>query len=683
MKNVNIEINVCGNAEKSTCTVNPPIQAGSHTCCHSDNGGGQEPGVSGVASVFGRTGVVTAQPGDYTADQITETTTRKFASLDEKAVWNAKQAELISGTTIRTLFGQSLLGSGDISPTPAQMGVAAADHTHTTADITDYTQKTKLLIHSSLEAGTGVTLSYNPANEKTIISAAGGGSGGGSGYIVAERLGATAGQNHAFSISPQNTFNLAAYALKEEAGVANQTYVVDDFGASSKANYDVTDDVIFDGVATLYTGSNYQLTSDGKFYSAEIKSDGEAISIFQKTPTTPATVESIIPAMTANNVPTGYEAIASSNNRDPGAVSAIYKAFNRSQVGGSDSWTSDAAPSASSPQWVGIKLPTPFRIQSYSVVTRNQSGYSNSPRTWTFQGSHDGSTWTVLHSITNDTQNTPGQKRTYVISNDVSFQYYRIHITLANYGVLSSFVGVEELELYDSLEKFVINHGGKNYSVNNGFLSEIDGELTAEKINTLGVSSISNLPFLFTHPVKVISNSAMEIKTQYTPYSQIMIQSALSSLVSYSQLNSATLTATQTGNGKVRVAVTRDLVNWHVLRSGAWVDVGALSADTAGATKLIADGMTPAEFGGITAAQWTQLFSSNNGVPDSLAFAFALDITEPAADVATIDRLVLNVNDASNWKVQTQAEVEIRWRTDSVTFRTATAGNYKLAYQAP
>ncbi|MBW5898724.1 hypothetical protein IM881_19795, partial [Pectobacterium brasiliense] len=144
MKDINIEINVCDSTGKSTCTVHP------HTCCHPDNGGGQEPGVSGVASVFGRTGVVTAQAGDYTADQITETATRKFATPDEKAVWNAKQDALISGTTIRTLFGQSLLGSGDFSPTPAQMGVAAADHTHTTADITDYTQKTKQLIHSSL-----------------------------------------------------------------------------------------------------------------------------------------------------------------------------------------------------------------------------------------------------------------------------------------------------------------------------------------------------------------------------------------------------------------------------------------------------------------------------------------------------------------------------------------------------
>ncbi|MCL6326344.1 discoidin domain-containing protein [Pectobacterium polaris] len=677
MKDINIEINVCDSTGKSTCIVHP------HSCCHDNNECEPQPGVSGVASVFGRTGVVTAQPGDYTADQITETATRKFATPDEKSVWNAKQDALISGTNIRTLFGQSLLGSGDISLTPAQMGVAAADHTHTTADITDYTQKTKQLIHSSLEAGAGVTLSYNPVNEKTIISAAGGSGSGGSGYIVADRQGATAGQNHVFSIRPQNTFNLAAYALKEEAGAANQTYVVDDFNASSEPNYNATNDVIFDGIASLYTGSNYQLISDGKFYAAEIKADGKAISILQKTPTTSATVESIIPVMTANNAPAGYEAIASSNSRDPGAGSAIYKAFNRSQVGGSDSWTSDGAPSVPSPQWVGVKLPASAIAKGYSVVTRNQSGYSNSPRTWTFQGSHDGVTWAVLHTITNDTQNTPGQKRTYVINNDVSFQYYRIHITLANYGVLSSFVGVDELELYESLDKFVINYGGKNYVVNNGSLKEIDGELTVERISAQGISSVSNLPSFFTSPVKVISNSEINIETKYTPHSQILTQSALASLVSYSQLNAATLTATQTGNGKVRVAVTRDLVSWHVLRNGAWVDVGALSADTAGAEALIADGMTPAELGGITAAQWTQLFSSNNGVPDSLAFAFALDITDPVTDVATIDRLVLNVNDASSWKVQSPAEVEIRWRTDSVTFLTATAGNYKLAYQVP
>ncbi|WP_233978367.1 discoidin domain-containing protein [Pectobacterium versatile] len=669
MKNVNIEINVCGNTEKSICTVNPPIQAGSHTCCHSDNGGGQEPGVSGVASVFGRTGVVTAQPGDYTADQITETTTRKFASPDEKAVWNAKQAELISGTTIRTLFGQSLLGNGDISPTPAQMGVAAADHTHTTADITDYTQKTKLLIHSSLEAGAGVTLSYNPANEKTIISAAGGGAGNGSGYIVAERLGATVGQNHVFSISPQNTFNLAAYALKEEAGAANQTYVVDDFNAVSEPNYNATNDVIFDGAMHPDIGGSVELVKDGEFYSSNIKTDNRAVSISIPS-------GSIVPAMTADS-DRGYVASASSIYSPSYPA---YIAFDRNDSSPNnvrDCWASNQRPTNSNPQWLCLTFPSHQFITEYAITNRVYAGLSN-PRSWQLQGSNNDNDWITLHTVSNDENNTSGAVRRFTVSTPGRYVSYRLLFTASNGG--DNFVCIKELSLFTG-SKMLLKDGEQWFTVQNGVLSNVPVPSSASDFIRDGFTASGNIQ---QYPSgNIYSGEGIHVDVRYTPQSQISIQRARLSAGSWSQINAATLTATQTGNGKVRVAVTRDLVNWHVLRNGAWVDVGALSADTAGAEALIADGMTPAELGGITATQWAQLFSSNNGVPDSLAFAFALDITDPAADVATIDRLVLNVNDASSWKIQSPAEVEIRWRTDSVTFRTATAGNYKLAYQVP
>ncbi|MEQ9852708.1 discoidin domain-containing protein [Pectobacterium aroidearum] len=637
---------------------------------------GQSATVSGVSSVFGRTGAVTAQNGDYDADKITETATRKFATSAEKTAWNAKQAALVSGTNIRSLFGNSLLGSGNLAPTPAQMGAAAAIHTHTTADITDYTQKTQQLITASLEAGTGVTLGYNPVSGKTIISAVGG-SGGGSGYVVVDRAGATAGQNHTFSVSTQNAFDLAAFALKEEAGAAGVTFLVDEFNAESEVSYNTTNDVIFDGAAHSYTGGNYQLTADNELYSADIKADGVVISISQVINNPP---ETIIPAMTAN-AQNGYAAFASSNNSDGGAGSAIYKAFNRI-LGGSESWTSNAAPSQTSPQWIGIQLPSAVWVAGYGVVTRNQNGFQNSPRNWAFQGSNDGSAWVTLHEVDGDTRNVPGQRRVFTFSAGNSYSYYRLRITAANYANLSNFVGVDELEIYDTLPKFVINTGGKNYGISNGALSEIAGELSAEKINSQGVSSISWLAGIRS-PVKLISDVAIEVNTAYAPYPQIITHKSLLSAASWSQINSATLPATQTGSGKVRIAVTRDLVSWHVLQSGAWVDVGALSVDTAGATKLIAGGMTPAEFGAITAAQWTALFSSNSGVPDSLAFAFALDITDPSVDVAAIERLLLNVNNTSSWRLQNPSDVEIRWRADNVSFKTVTAGNYKLAYQIP
>lgn len=52
---------------------------------------------AGVASVFGRTGAVTAQAGDYDAGQIDETSSRVFVSPEEKAKWNTP-GDLINGT---------------------------------------------------------------------------------------------------------------------------------------------------------------------------------------------------------------------------------------------------------------------------------------------------------------------------------------------------------------------------------------------------------------------------------------------------------------------------------------------------------------------------------------------------------------------------------------------------------
>ncbi|KML68533.1 discoidin domain-containing protein [Pectobacterium peruviense] len=674
MKSVNIEINVCDSTGKSTCTVNPPIQVNSHSCCHSNNGDGQEPGVSGVSSVFGRTGVVTAQPGDYTADQITETATRKFVTPDEKAVWNAKQAALISGTNIRTLFGQSLLGSGDFSPTPAQMGVSAVGHTHTTSEITDYTQKTKQLIHSSLEAGAGVTLSYNAVSEKTVISTTGGGSGSGnSDYIVADRQGATAGQNHAFTISSQNTFNLAAYALKEVVGAANQVYVVDDFNASSEENYSVTDAAVFDSTLHPYAGTRYHLDQSGSFYSSQIRADGESVEIDAIN----AVNTSLIPAMTANNMPVGYTVDASSE------YSAQYAAWTAFDGTLNRYWASKTVPTAANPHWLRITMATPVLIDTYRITNENMHSTPLSPKSWMFQGSNDGTTWHTLNTVSNDTRDAMGAVREYTFANNTLYSSFRILITEQNGG---AHVQIGEFEIFRSDRLLINGSDGKWYSASNGVLTSIPAPLVAADFYENGFLSsgvISDSSLLGILPVTIFSSKNIDANVLYTPHPQIAIQKTLPSAAAWSQTNSATLTATQTGNGKVRVAVTRDLINWHVLRSGTWVDVGVLSADTAGATALIADGMTPAELGGITAAQWTQLFSSNNGVPDALAFAFALDITDPATDAATIDRLVLNVNEASSWKVQSPAEVEIRWRTDSVTFRTVAAGNYKLAYQVP
>ena len=69
---------------------------------------------AGVASVFGRTGEVIAQEGDYNAGQIDETSSRVFVSPQEKAKWNGIPGEnmVINGGMQIWQRGESLTGVG-------------------------------------------------------------------------------------------------------------------------------------------------------------------------------------------------------------------------------------------------------------------------------------------------------------------------------------------------------------------------------------------------------------------------------------------------------------------------------------------------------------------------------------------------------------------------------------------
>jgi hypothetical protein len=51
----------------------------------------------------------------HSPDDITQNSTHRFTTDAEKASWNAKQAALVSGTSIKTVNGESLLGSGDLT----------------------------------------------------------------------------------------------------------------------------------------------------------------------------------------------------------------------------------------------------------------------------------------------------------------------------------------------------------------------------------------------------------------------------------------------------------------------------------------------------------------------------------------------------------------------------------------
>lgn len=90
---------------------------------------------SAVTTVFGRNGAIVSQTGDYTADQISETTTRKFQSANQQAFndatssiqtqLNAKQANIAAGTTAQYFRGDKTWQTLD----KAAAGLANVDNT--------------------------------------------------------------------------------------------------------------------------------------------------------------------------------------------------------------------------------------------------------------------------------------------------------------------------------------------------------------------------------------------------------------------------------------------------------------------------------------------------------------------------------------------------------------------------
>ncbi|MBP2850604.1 discoidin domain-containing protein [Dickeya oryzae] len=556
-----------------------------------------------------------------------------------------------------------------------------ANHTHTASQITDFTDAVRKVLVATLAAGQGVSLNYDTTNNQFVVSATGnnssGGNSGGRGYTVVTRSGATANQVFTFSFSATGSmdYSFEAFALREEAGLVSQTVAIDTFSNTSAANYEQTNNVIFDGQLKSYTGETYSVVPDGSFYSSIIKADGISLSVSSSSNST------VVPAMTSANAPAGYVASASSVYN---ASYAAYYAFDGSVSG--NGWISANAPTAAAPQWLEIELPSQTQITGYIITNPNlKVGGLASPKSWSLQGSNDGSVWTTVHSVSNNTNNAADTDQEFPLSIAANYSRYRLYITDKNSSYL--FVSVKKLKLVVGDKCLISDSSGNFYTASSGVLTKVNAPSSALEFSTFGFvysGVISSSELSGKLPIKVwfASNPANNyVRTSYGSIPQIIIPKSLTSVRSLQVINSAQLSATVSGKGVVSVAVSRDLNDWVVWNGSAWVSIGSLSADSNGANKLVSGGMSVSSLNQITTAQWAQLFPGTK--PDALAFAFALNVPDPSVDNAVVDDLVLNANNISAWKKQTEAEVEIRWYPDKVTFKTVAAGNYKLAYQQP
>ena len=148
----------------------------------------------------------------------------------------------------------------------------------------------------------------------------------------------------------------------------------------------------------------------------------------------------LIPIMSSNTLPSGY--VASAGSALTGGYDA-WKVFNGTCVDNTDNWCSAGGP----PDWLAIQLPNPAQVTSYSIFPRYDS-VGNSPKTWTLEGSNDGTNWTTINTQTNYTNWTVGVKQTFSCSNSNYYSRHRINITAS---ISASYIQIGELELFGTV----------------------------------------------------------------------------------------------------------------------------------------------------------------------------------------------------------------------------------------
>ena len=93
-----------------------------------------------------------------------------------------------------------------------------------------------------------------------------------------------------------------------------------------------------------------------------------------------------------------------------------------------------------------VMLATAKIIAGYSIRARNDSYLIDSPKAWTFEGSNNGTDWTILDTQSGVTSWSMNERKEFAVSSPASYLYYRLNISSNQSGTDTSVSEVELLE---------------------------------------------------------------------------------------------------------------------------------------------------------------------------------------------------------------------------------------------
>ena len=95
---------------------------------------------------------------------------------------------------------------------------------------------------------------------------------------------------------------------------------------------------------------------------------------------------------------------------------------------------------------LSITLATAKIVAGYSIRARNDSYLIDSPKAWTFEGSNNGTDWTVLDTQSGITSWSMNERKEFTVASPASYLCYRVNISSNQSGTDTSVSEVELLE---------------------------------------------------------------------------------------------------------------------------------------------------------------------------------------------------------------------------------------------
>ena len=119
----------------------------------------------------------------------------------------------------------------------------------------------------------------------------------------------------------------------------------------------------------------------------------------------------------------------------------------------------------SGPWYMVLEASEPVQLYSYTITTANDNAtyHGRNPHSWVVEGSNDGSSWTVIHSVTNDAtlEDVNYTEFEFPCSTTTLYTYFRFYITANNGG---NYMQYSEFHPYGAVEGTPIGGGSSSSS---------------------------------------------------------------------------------------------------------------------------------------------------------------------------------------------------------------------------